>query len=47
MISPEPIGGSMILSLVAGMLVSIFRNGFTYVLYQDLSTEIAEVKSGE
>lgn len=47
MISPGPIGGSMIFSLVAATLTNLFRNGFAYILYQDLSTEVAEVKSGE
>ena len=40
MIAPWPIGGSMIVWLIINTLAGIFRNGFSYTLYQELSTVV-------
>ncbi len=39
-ISPWQVGWGMIISLIASTLTNLFRNGFSYILWKDLSTSM-------
>ncbi len=41
-ISPWQVGWGMIISLIASTMTNLFRNGFSYVLWKDLSTSIPQ-----